>query len=207
MNVRVHLRAQRRIEEHEVRLVVEGERPVVEVHRADRAPEAVHDERLRVHHRRLILVDADRRRAAAPRSVRAPPTSVVFTSVSSLTVRMRTSTPRCPRLLEQLPEIVVGDEVRVVDVERLARAGDRERDEPLGRRASRGRRGEEDPGVHAAVDVAERFLGKEHVAGDQLPGAFRPRRRERRLQAHHRRPLEAHVRLAPLVFWRPLPSQ
>src|ERR1044071_4822710 len=40
---RVHRRAEAGVERDEVRLVVERERPVVEVHRADRRPEAVDD--------------------------------------------------------------------------------------------------------------------------------------------------------------------
>src|SRR5207248_1528465 len=53
---RVHLRTERRVQDHERRFVIERHRAIVEVHRPDRRPQPVSNDRLRVQHRGLILV-------------------------------------------------------------------------------------------------------------------------------------------------------
>src|SRR6266550_4971973 len=53
---RVHLRADSPVERDQQRFVVEGERPVVEVHRPNVGPDPVHYHRLGVHHRRLVFI-------------------------------------------------------------------------------------------------------------------------------------------------------
>src|SRR5262249_1805639 len=53
----IHLLANRTIEHHQRRLVVQRQRAVIEVQRADRGPLAVYYERLRVQRRRLPFVD------------------------------------------------------------------------------------------------------------------------------------------------------
>src|SRR5215208_576205 len=134
----LHLARERLVDDQRVRLVVERHRAVVGVERADRGPDAVDDQRLGVHHRRAVLEDpharlqqlgVDRARGVAHR----------------LDVGRRARGqdahvhPAPRRRLQQAPEVVVGDEVGVGDVQPPPRAGDREHEEALGARAAHAR--------------------------------------------------------------------
>jgi hypothetical protein len=104
-----------------------------------------------------------------------------------------------PRDFQQSPKIVIGNEVRVGDIERSSRTRDGQRVESLGGCASARWRRVENAGLHAAWDADERRVGKEAATGNQFSGTLRPCRGERRLQRHHGGTFESHVAVAPLI--------
>ena len=85
---------QRGVVEGDVELVVESERAIVEVGAADGGPLSIHDHRLGVEQRRLILVDLD---PALEQGTEAPlvgrTNQVVLPGISTLT---RTPRPTAP---------------------------------------------------------------------------------------------------------------
>jgi hypothetical protein len=88
----LHLATGSSIPHHECRLIVQCHRAVVEVHRSDREPLAVDDERLGVQRRGLPLVYpyAGREKRSTPRASRQPDD----VDVRGPAVRTRTSTAR-----------------------------------------------------------------------------------------------------------------
>ena len=83
------------VRDGEVQLVVQLQRPVVEVGRPDHAPDAIGHERLRMHHRRLVLVDLDAGPTSGGRRNGGEACLTGIASVTSPSASNRTRTPRC----------------------------------------------------------------------------------------------------------------
>src|SRR5687767_422941 len=118
----IHLLPHTRIERNDLRLIVERDRPVVEVHRSDGRPEPVDHDRLRMHHRRFVFVDLHS-------SLEKPfiqTTSRIqgALDVGLFTHRENAHVHSALRLIdEQSAEVVIRHEVRVRYVKTLSRSG------------------------------------------------------------------------------------
>src|SRR5437763_1598090 len=144
---RVHLRTDRSVEKYDVRFVVERHGPVVEVHRANRSPDAVGDNGFRMNHRRLVLIDLESRpeQLLVPMSTCVPRRLHVALFADGENANVDTALDGG---FEQPAEIVVRYEIRIGDVQSMARAGDRQGDESLRRRAAGRRLREEQTGMN-----------------------------------------------------------
>ena len=119
------------VEDHQIRFLVERHRSIVRVHASHRHPAAVDHERLRMHHRRLVLEDshATLEQFVVTRASRVPRAL----HIGILACRKNANVDSALHCIAQeLSECFVGNEVRVRDVKALSRSGDRQYKESLG---------------------------------------------------------------------------
>ena len=112
-----------RVEHREVHLIVQAEGAVVEVGRADDAPEPVDDEHLGVDHRRLVLVDLGARGEQPPvaAAARKPRDRMVVPFARREDGDRHAAARGALKLGE---EAAIWQEIRRADVDRFARRGD-----------------------------------------------------------------------------------
>ena len=180
----------------DVELVVQLQRSVVEVRRAEHAPDAVDHDHLGVHHRRLVLVhlDAELEQALVVLARRVlhghRVGDVPFDEDPDLDAAG-------DRVSQRPPRRFVRDEVRARDVDRLAGRGDRQQvelREVVAAAARRAPDGERTILLRAAPGARAIEL-RRHLAGRLAEVLV-----ERPLQQAHDRAADPDVRVAPVLL-------
>ena len=162
---------------------------------ADGGPQAVDDHDLVMHHRAVVFVQLDaglEHRAIEADAVQPRHHGVV----AGAGHHHPDAHAALDRVAKQIDRHVIGNEIRVGDIDRRARRGDRQAIHHPHRRGAGFRRAHDRLQRQVAAGDRRRV---EIRPGDELAGGFKPVLREAGLQRPHRRPFDPNLQVAPVL--------
>ena len=180
-------------------LVVERQRPIVQVGAAHHGPLAVDGHRLGVQQAGLVFVDLHTGIQETTESRTAGRLDDLMVDVS----RQQQHDPHsaCPRVEQRVGDSRVGHEVWIGEIDHPLRGGDREEVHQVHGKAAPLRRAADDLRQHVTATI---LTWKIACSTQGTPGRLEPVLGECRLQVGHRVTLDPDVRLAPVALLAPI---